>query len=44
VPERPKRAVVLSGRRDFGGGVAIDAVIDVQNVSKSFGGLAAVKN
>ncbi len=27
-----------------GGGVAFDAVIDVQNVSKSFGGLAAVKN
>jgi len=27
-----------------GGGVAIDAVIDVQNVSKSFGGLAAVRN
>ena len=27
-----------------GGGVAIDAVIDVQNVSKSFGGLTAVRN
>ena len=26
------------------GGVAIDAVIDVQNVSKSFGGLAAVRD
>ena len=27
-----------------GGGVAIDAVIDVQNVSKSFGGLKAVRD
>ncbi len=27
-----------------GGGLAFDAVIDVQNVSKSFGGLLAVKN
>jgi branched-chain amino acid transport system ATP-binding protein len=27
-----------------GGGVAFDAVIDVQNVSKSFGGLVAVRN
>jgi len=34
----------MSGVRVRGGGVAIDAVIDVQNVSKSFGGLAAVRN
>jgi branched-chain amino acid transport system ATP-binding protein len=36
-----------AGCQEFGfrgGGVAIDAVIDVQNVSKSFGGLAAVRN
>jgi branched-chain amino acid transport system ATP-binding protein len=40
----PRNGSIAVGQSDFGGSVAFDAVIDVRDVSKRFGGLTAVRN